>query len=132
MNISQIKKNWIERLATSTDYTQTTDFLCRVEKDGKCTYCAMGILAEILVEANYLDYVVETSSSGNCVKRYIDVSDDQRKPFEEEMIPRNILHRIYIPSSLQNSVVSLNDNKCASFNEIKQMLLEDYPEVFVE
>jgi hypothetical protein len=132
MNNYNIKKTWIERLAASTDATQTTDFLCKVENNGKCTYCAMGLLAEILVEAKYLDCVVETLSNGNVVKRYIDVSDGQRTPFEEEMIPRNLLHRIYIPSSLQNSVVSLNDNKCASFNEIKKMLLEDYPEVFVE
>lgn len=46
-----VMKKWVKALR-SGEYKQTPHALCKEDKDGNCSFCCLGVLAELYVQEN--------------------------------------------------------------------------------
>lgn len=124
MSPKEIKNEWLNRLRNTPVDRQITGDLCVKSRiTGLECYCAMGVLAELLVENKLAD----VSSEHNVdYKVYI----DKNGRYFSIVIPSHYLEYLQIEDDVQKSVLNLNDEFKKPFAVIADDLKKSYPSTF--
>lgn len=126
MNTKDIKSKWINKLRTTPENQHCALSLCRFDDSTQCRFCAIGLLAEILVDNAILDSVDEIYPKGR-VRRYIEIKSNDSV---DGVLSLEMLDELNIPPIVQSDVLDMNDELGMSFNQIADRLTSQYPHVF--
>ena len=83
----EIKALWISALL-SGDYKQTTGALCRTDESGNESYCCLGVLTELAVEAGVIKPGTNVEVLRGSIRKYADGSS----AFQSLVLPRSVMH----------------------------------------
>jgi hypothetical protein len=110
-----VKTKWLSALR-SDKYIQGQEQLCQLNSDKKEMHCCLGVLCEVLIGMGVPLKKKKTNSEGSFVFHY------KNDGGYGGNIPAGLREQVGFSSEVEESLISLNDDKDKSFKQIAQKI----------